>query len=140
MVDAHALSSRLSALENYLVELEAFRSVSEQKFVEEPALHHLAERYLHLACECVLDAAQHLISDKGFRQPENYREVMEVLGEEGVLEPALAERLQDWMSFRNVLVHLYLKIDHHQSYAAIRDDLGDLQAFLERMSPFLDAG
>lgn len=138
MVDVHALSSRLSALENYLTELKAFRRVSEAKYVAQPALHHLAERYLHLACECVLDAAQHVISEKGFRQPTNYKEVMEVLGEEGVLEPDLAERLQEWMSFRNVLVHLYLKIDHHQTYAAIRDDLEDLEAFLARMSRFLE--
>lgn len=138
MVDVHALSSRLSALETYLAELKAFRRVSEEEYVDQPALHHLAERYLHLACECVLDAAQHVISEQGYRQPKNYKEVMEILGEEGVFEPDLARRLQEWMSFRNVLVHLYLKIDHHQTYAAIRDDLEDLEAFLVRMSRFLE--
>ena len=42
--------------------------------MREPGLHHLAERFLHLACECVLDIAHHIISDEGYRQPETYRD------------------------------------------------------------------
>jgi uncharacterized protein YutE (UPF0331/DUF86 family) len=41
------------------------------------------------------------------------------------------------MSFRNVLVHLYLDIDHGRVYDAIREDLGDFEAFASAMSRFL---
>lgn len=57
MVDRDALSNRLDALEGYLAELRTFQSVRREDFVREPALHHLAERFLHLACESVLDIA-----------------------------------------------------------------------------------
>jgi hypothetical protein len=50
MVDRAVLSSRLSALEDYLAALRPFRTRSREEFVREPALHHLAERYLHVAC------------------------------------------------------------------------------------------
>lgn len=86
MVDRDALSSRLDALESYLAELRTFARYSREEFVREPALHHLAERFLHLSCECVLDIAHHIIAEQGFRQATNYKDAIGVLGEEGLLD------------------------------------------------------
>lgn len=138
MVDQHVLFSRLNALEEYLVELRAFARWSREEFLNDPHRHHLAERFLHLACECVLDLAQHVISDSGYRQPKDYKDSMEVLREEGVLGDDLARRLKGWMGFRNILVHFYLDIDHNQSYDTISNELGDLEDFKERMSQLLE--
>jgi len=60
-----------------------------------------------------------------------------VLEEEGVIDEDLSERLQRWMGFRNILVHLYLEIDHSRVYDAIQADLGDLEAFAAAMARFL---
>lgn len=137
MVDRHALSSRLDALEGYLAELRSFQSVSREDYIREPALHHLAERYLHLACESVLDIAHHVISDQGYRQAQSYKDAMDVLCEEKLIDEELAEKLKGWMGFRNVLVHLYLEIDHGRTYDAIRDDVGDLEQFAAAMARLL---
>jgi len=140
VVDRHALSSRLDALEGYLAELRSFQSVPREELVREPALHHLAERFLHLACESVLDIAHHVISDQGYRQARSYKDAMDILCEEGLIDRSLADRLKGWMGFRNVLVHLYLEIDHGRTYDAIHDDLGDLEQFASAMARLLDAG
>jgi uncharacterized protein YutE (UPF0331/DUF86 family) len=137
VVDQHVLSSRLDALESYLTELRTFRELDRERFVREPALHHLAERFLQLACESVLDVAHHVISDEGYRQARSYKDAMDVLRDEGLIESGLAERLKSWMGFRNVLVHLYMDIDHGRSYDAIRDDLGDLEEFASAMARLL---
>jgi len=139
LVDRDTLSTRLSALGTYVAELKTFSKVSRDEFVREPALHHLAERYLHLACESVLDIAQHVISDEGYRQPDSNEQAIEIMREEGVLDDALAERLKRWMGFRNLLVHLYREIDHGRAYDAIVQDLGDFDAFAARMGRFLRA-
>jgi uncharacterized protein YutE (UPF0331/DUF86 family) len=128
VVDRDALSARLNALEGYLAELRALRRIPREEFLGEPGIHHLAERYLHLACECVLDIAHHLISDLGLRQPESYKDAMKVLVEEEIVERELGARLESWMGFRNVLVHFYLDLDHARSYAALHEDLEDLEA------------
>lgn len=137
MVDRQKLSSRLSALEGYLAELRGFRRYDQDRFLNEPAIHHLAERYLHLACECVLDIAHHVIADAGFDLPATYRDTMDVLQREGLIDEELATRLKDWMGFRNVLVHLYIEIDHARTYRAIQEDLGDLERFAGAMAELL---
>jgi uncharacterized protein YutE (UPF0331/DUF86 family) len=124
-------------LESYLAELRSFRDVSREQFTREPALHHLVERYLHLACEAVLDIAQHVIADQGYPQASSYRNAIEVLEEEGLIDEDLSGRLQRWMGFRNILVHLYLEIDHGRVYDAIQGDLNDLESFASRMARFL---
>lgn len=49
----------------------------------------------------------------------------------------LSERLKRWMGFRNILVHLYLEIDHGRVYDAIQEDLGDLENFAVLMARLL---
>jgi uncharacterized protein YutE (UPF0331/DUF86 family) len=112
-----------------LQRLAAFRNVAQTEFVEEPALHHLAERYLHLAVEAVLDLANHWIADRGLPTPDANRDTFTVLEKAGELQPDLAERLRGWAGFRNVLVHEYLQIDHAIAYRAIREELDDLESF-----------
>jgi uncharacterized protein YutE (UPF0331/DUF86 family) len=140
VVDQDALSSRLSALENYLAELRSIRGRSREEFVSEPALHHLAERLLQLACECVLDVVHHIIADLGLRQPTSYKDAIDVLREQGLLTDELGAQLKAWMGFRNVLVHFYLKIDHGRSYDAIVQDLSQLEEFTRSMAKLLEAG
>jgi uncharacterized protein YutE (UPF0331/DUF86 family) len=138
MVDRDVLASRLSALDGYLAELRSLRTASREEFVAEPALHHLAERFVHLACEAILDLAHHVVSDEGLRQPATYREAMQVLAEGGFVNADLAVRLADWVGLRNVLVHLYLNIDHGRVWDALHEDFGDLDAFAAAMAELLD--
>jgi uncharacterized protein YutE (UPF0331/DUF86 family) len=129
VVDAAILRRRIDALLAYLERLAQFAEVDRRRFIDEADVHHLAERYLHLAIESVLDIANHLIADARLEAPETYRDAFAVLERGGILEPALARRLQSWAGFRNVLVHAYLAIDHGMSWDAIQNDLADLRAF-----------
>ena len=129
MVDREIFSRRLEALHVYLGRLKAFRGADQQEFLREPALHDLAERYLHLAVEACLDLANHWIADRALPTPDTNRDSFTVLERAGDLEPELAERMRGWAGFRNILVHEYLEIDHAIAFRALRDELGDLEAF-----------
>ncbi len=93
MVDQDVLASRLSTLEGYRVKLESFQRFGREDFLADEDIYQLAARYLQLACECVLDITQHVIAEEGFRQPKDYKDAIEVLREEEVLEADLAQRL-----------------------------------------------
>jgi uncharacterized protein YutE (UPF0331/DUF86 family) len=129
MVDREIYSRRLEALRSYFGKLKAFLETDEAEFVREPALHDLAERYLHLAVEACLDLANHWIAERALPVPDANRDSFTVLEKAGELSPELAERLRGWAGFRNVLVHEYLEIDHAIAYRAIQEELGDLESF-----------
>ena len=137
MVDAAVLRRRIDALLQYLGRLEGFRQVERDAFVAEPDTHQLAERYLHLAIEAALDIANHVIADRGYEAPETYRDAFAILAKHGFLPSDLAQRLQSWAGFRNILVHAYLDVDHGLAWDAIRDDLGDLRALAAKAAALL---
>ncbi len=129
MVDREIFSRRLEALHGYFEKLRAFLEVDEDEFVREPALHDLAERYLHLAVEACLDLANHWIADRSLPTPDANRDTFTILERAGELSPEIADRLRGWAGFRNILVHEYIEIDHAIAYRAIRNELGDLESF-----------
>lgn len=116
-------------LRGYLEKVRAFQAVPEEEFVASPAIHDLAERYLHLAMERVLDLGAHFIADRGLRSPVTNQGTFTLLERAGAIGPDLAGRLRSWAGLRNILVHQYLDIDHRVAWHAVRDEIGDLEAF-----------
>lgn len=133
----YPLQESLRHVDDLLVRLRSFSALSREEFVQNPAVHHLAERYLHLTCEGLLDVAHQMIGSQDHGPVTSGTGAIEALAEEGLIDQGLAERLKRWMGFRNVLVHLYLEIDHGMAYDAIRDDLGDLERFAASMGRLL---
>jgi uncharacterized protein YutE (UPF0331/DUF86 family) len=138
MVDREIFSRRLATLRGYLEKLRAFQRTSEREFLGSPALHDLAERYLHLAMECVLDLGNHFIVEEGLPTPETNQDTFTRLERAGAIPADLAARMRSWAGFRNILVHQYLDIDHGVAWHAIQQDLGDLEAFVRWATAQLD--
>ncbi len=139
MVDEDVLRRRFDALGQYLDLVAPFAELERDAFVADPSKHHLAERYLHLAIECVLDVANHIIADRHYEAPDTYRAAFEILARHGDLDADLARRLQSWAGFRNVLVHGYIAIDHGLAWDSIVNDLEDLRAFAAMATTWLSA-
>ena len=137
MVDVEILHERLRALEGYLATLAVPAAIARDEFVENADVHDLAERRLHLAVECMIDTANHVIAAEGLRTATTYRDVFLVLSEHGVLDASLARRLGGWAGLRNVLVHLYLDIDHGIVHDALTSELGELGEFATSVRDWL---
>ncbi len=134
MVDAEIFQRRLAKLETLLADLRSLATTPRDEYLADRARQAEAERWLHLAAECVLDLAHHLIADRGWRASSSYRDAIRVLREEGVVDEPLASELEQWAGLRNVLVHLYLDVDHAIIFDILHNDLDQLQHFAEAVS------
>jgi uncharacterized protein YutE (UPF0331/DUF86 family) len=47
-------------------------------------------------------------------------------------------KLKAMKGFRNILVHRYGKIDDKLAFSLLKDELGDLYAFIRRITEFLE--
>jgi uncharacterized protein YutE (UPF0331/DUF86 family) len=95
------------------------------------ALMGAVQHFLQLAIETALDLGSHVISSEGYEPPSAYADIFRVLRDEGVVDPALAERLMAMARFRNVLVHLYAEVDETRVLRILRTSVGDLDDLIQ---------
>lgn len=84
--------------------------------------------------ECCLDLAHHVIADYGWTAPATYREAFQVLAQNDVLSPELAKSMEGWAGFRNILVHLYLDVDHGVVFDTLTEELDQIEAYAQAIS------
>ena len=137
MLDQASIRKRLDKLDEYVRILHELQKVDRLQFVSDYHAYGLAERYLHLAIECLLDISQMLVSGLGLRKPERYQQSIDILAKADVLSGAMAQRLEGIAGFRNILVHGYLDVDRDLVYQYMQEKLDDLQLFAQEVIRFM---
>ncbi|HYQ91880.1 MAG TPA: DUF86 domain-containing protein [Candidatus Competibacteraceae bacterium] len=129
MIDREILATRLSKLREALRRLRPIAAKLHDDYMASEIERALAEHYLRLSLEAMLDASNHLIAAAGFRKPLQVRDIPLILGENGVIAHDLANKLARAVGLRNRLVHGYPDIDHEILYSVLQNDLVDLEEF-----------
>ena len=90
-----------------------------------------------VAIEAAIDICNHIIADQNLGTPEEYADVFRIMGDIGVFDTTFVERLVNMVKFRNLLVHLYWKVDQEQLYQILQTNLGDFDLFNEQVRKYL---
>ena len=117
---------RLDEYQKYLKEISKYK---QEEFVRNYKIFGLAERYLQLSIEIVLDVSKLILLYKNFPKPDSNHEVFEILYKESVIGKSLFERLRGISGFRNILVHDYEKIDLKIVYSKLKNNCKDFHDF-----------
>lgn len=134
-----SLDRRVAKLKEYVGTIKRLqKQYTHKQYLIEDIVRRAIERYLHLSLEAVLDISDHIIAQEGFRKPEEYREAIEILGEEGILPKPFASKFADAASFRNILAHDYLDLDQEKVYKHFTTDSRDIETFLKHIVRFLE--
>lgn len=126
-------------LRNAVRELRAIGQTPREAWLLDARSINSAKYLLIVAAEAALDICNHLAARKGGRSPADYADCVIVLAEMGVLDEALMQRLIRMVKFRNLLVHLYWKVDDTEIYRIIQDNLGDFDLYLNAVGDYLKA-
>ena len=126
-------------LRNACRQLHDVRDQGEETFLGDARTINSAKYLLIVATEAALDICNHLAAKKGGRSPEDYADCMTILGELGVLDQDLKVRMSKMARFRNLLVHLYWKIDDREVFRVIKGHLSDFDEYLQAVAQFVKA-
>ncbi len=129
--------TRCTEIEESVQRLERFRGLSREQFLADQDGLDIACYRLLVAIEAALALCYHVSSRRLRKVPEEYAECFLILRDAGILQADLADRLQQMTRFRNLLVHMYWKIDYGRVFEMLRDDLGDLRQFAGILSSLL---
>jgi uncharacterized protein YutE (UPF0331/DUF86 family) len=128
-VDAIRVRDLLGRIADALRRLRELGQLPEDVFLADFRNTESAKYLLIVATEAAIDICNHVVARRSGRAPEDYADCFAVLMDLSVISTDLAERLQRMARFRNLLVHVYWRVDNRRVYEVIRDNLGDLDTF-----------
>ncbi|NOR14305.1 MAG: DUF86 domain-containing protein [Candidatus Aminicenantes bacterium] len=126
---------KIQRLDEYLYCLIQLRGEipDEKAFLDDFHLHGLAERYLQLSCQAVIDTLNLIIIERDLQKPESGQEIITHLRNSNIISEELSSRLSGVVGFRNILVHEYGRIDHKRIYDYLMNRLEDFEAFKQEV-------
>ncbi|MBN1773621.1 MAG: DUF86 domain-containing protein, partial [Deltaproteobacteria bacterium] len=113
----------LDALDEYARTVD-FKRFTTDRMAFDAVLHAMT-----LSGQCAIDLALMIVADRALGLPPTYREAFDVLARNGVIPADWMEPLGRWASIRNLIVHLYTKLDLQELHEAYTTRTGVLRDF-----------
>lgn len=130
--DQGRVSDKLDDLIKYYGELkEDFPE--EDEFQSNRLSRRGIEKTIEIIADTIIDIALILVSSLGLEKPSDSGEAIEILEKHEIIQKPLAEKIKDLISFRNLLVHRYGKIDQHKEYVSIAENHEDIILFVKEI-------
>jgi len=118
--------------------LEKIRKISQEEFLKSQEKIDSSKYNLIIIIEGAIDICNHIVARAGGRAPTDYGDCFAILGELEILSPELVEKLKKMAKFRNLLVHLYWKVDNQRVFNIIQKDINDIKLFLLAIKRFIN--
>jgi uncharacterized protein YutE (UPF0331/DUF86 family) len=131
------IGARCQEIEEALERLERMKGIPKEIFLSDRDLQDIACYRLLIAIEAALNLCYHVAARKFKRVPAEYAECFAILAESGILDPDLTSRLQGMARFRNLLVHLYWRMNYETVYGIIQNRLNDLRQFTKAIAALI---
>ncbi|MFQ5605984.1 MAG: DUF86 domain-containing protein [bacterium] len=127
-----------SELTQAVGKLKGLAQTSKEEFLAAFEKVDSAKYNFIVAIEAAIDICNHVIADQNLGTPEEYSDVFRVMGDARVFDKEFVERLVDMVKFRNLLVHVYWKVDEERLYRILQKDLSDFEKFTAGVRTYLE--
>jgi len=128
VTDLQLVAKKLALIETSVAEL---RSLARPEAVQEDVRElRFAAYTLHIAIQAALDVAAHIVADNRLGEPQNNRELFELLARYGWISGELLGSLREMVGFRNIVVHGYERLNAAIVEEILRNHLDDLLQFV----------
>lgn len=111
--------------------------LSQEIFLSDSKFYDSAKYNLIVAVESLIDICNHIIAQKRLGKPEDYGDVLRIIGKELSLDEEFVRRLEKMAKFRNLIVHLYWKVDNAEVYGILKNNLEDFEVIKLALQGYL---
>jgi uncharacterized protein YutE (UPF0331/DUF86 family) len=137
MISSNVINAKINLVDQNIRLLEELKEQGYESFSKNFRDVRAAKHCLQESIEACLDIGNHIIAEKGFRRGEDYKDIFSVIEEEGIIDTGLSARLQEMAKFRNLLVHLYGRIDMRRLFIIMSKDLTDVEEFIKSILSYI---
>lgn len=129
MLNYDMIYDRIAIINKAANRLEKIRNLSLKDFIQDIDNYAIAEHNLRIALEAIFDIGRHILVKLGLGKPEDYRQVLVLLGQNHILPMDFVDRIIGMAGYRNRLVHLYNEVSEEEIYRVIQENLDDIKDY-----------
>jgi uncharacterized protein YutE (UPF0331/DUF86 family) len=137
-IDIQKILNKFNFMRRYLNELEKFRLVSWKDYENSFETQLIVERLIQLIVQVGIDINFYILKQLNLEQPDNGADSILELSRLGIIEGELAFRLSESIRMRNLLVHLYEKIDPQIVHSSIEEIFQDYLQYQSQITEYID--
>jgi len=130
------ITGKLHFLDATLGNLRSLGSLTTKQLDGDWRTKMAVERGLQILVEIVIDICQHIIAESGKTPASTSRDAVELCVQMGVLSST--EPFQRMIQFRNLVVHMYERIDSVFLADILSNRLGDFERFRDEVLAYAD--
>jgi uncharacterized protein YutE (UPF0331/DUF86 family) len=131
------IKERVKKIEEAVAELKELRQLPKQKFFSDRKLQYASMYAMIIGIEAVCDIGNHILAKYFNKAAETYKDIILSLGECGVIPKDFSQKSAKMTDFRNILIHLYLKIDTEEVYKNLQKAPEEFTKFCRFFLKFL---
>lgn len=135
-MDRERILAKLDEVEQYLSEIYTNMPQSYEEYKANPLLRRAMERLLQITIEACIDTCAILVKEMKLGLPSSDEDFIDKLKDK-VLSEENVSNLKMMRKFRNILVHGYAKIDDCKVFKILKENMTDIEKFLDEVKDFL---
>ncbi len=136
-VDPLVVKARLDIIIERITRIKHIETMTQEQYLKDQLLQGAIERNLQIIAQAIIDICTHLVAHNHWGSPKSYTDAVTIVANNNVIDSTLAGRLIHLVKLRNILVHLYLKIDQKIVYQSARSIITDAKSFTDAILKFV---
>lgn len=137
-LNTHKIEKNISIIQEFLIELKKFATMSLEEFLSDKRNPSSAESYLRRSLEAIFDIGRHILAKTYGLKELEYKDIARQLGEKGIVEKDYSKILVKMAGYRNRMVHLYHEVSSEEIYHILQNHLNDLEKFISAIVLFME--
>jgi uncharacterized protein YutE (UPF0331/DUF86 family) len=137
MVDREVIERRLTELDRNVTNLRRHQGMSVQDLEADLDRQWSVLHGLQLAIQGVLDIGGHLLAAASENRVDTYTDLIDRLGDTGILPAQFARSIRAMAGLRNIIIHQYTEIDLGVVCRVLDDHLDEFSQFAQHVHKHL---
>lgn len=138
MVKEEVVRRHLKDLEQSIVELQKLQGRSENDLRKDVAFCWSVEHGIQIAIQNVIDIGAHILSSDLKNEWNDYTEVIDKMGQHKMIPEEFSQKIRDFASLRNVIVHRYLEVNLSIIHNVLESHLDNFREFIGYIEKYLE--
>ena len=133
-IDKERIIFLIGEIEKSVGILRGFAAEKKEDLINDYRMLGSVKYYFIVSIEACIDICNHIVARERIAVPDSYSHCFKLLEEKKIISNFLSTKMMNMAKFRNLLVHLYWKIDEGRVYDILQSELIDFDDFITQIA------